>query len=185
MLGRLFADHMFASPARLRRADFANPIVEAEVGFRMAQDLPPRDAEYSDGEVFDAIDTALITIEVPSPCFRDFRAVGPLSLIADNGVAHSIVVGPLIVAWQGLALHGFAIELLYDGAVVATELEGDARCDPMWVAHWTANRLRRDGGLKAGDIITTGAAATPLRLGDAREVVARFTGVDEARVTFD
>ena len=126
-----------------------------------------------------------MTIEVVSASYRDIFKVAPLGLIADNGVAHSLVVGPDVIAWQGLDLAGFAVELLFDGTRVGEELSGAARCEPASALHWTANRLAATGGgLKAGDVITTGAAAAPTPLGDAHAVVADFIGVGEVAVEF-
>ncbi len=185
MLGRLFAGRILASPATIARADIVNPVIEAEIGYRMAQDLPPRDSDYGEIEVLEAVDSAVLTIEVVSAGYRDIFKVAPLGLIADNGVAHSLVVGPDVIVWQGLDLAGFAVELLFDGTRVGEELSGAARCEPASVLHWTANRLAATGGgLKAGDVITTGAAAAPAPLGDARAVVASFIGIGEVAVEF-
>ncbi len=90
-----------------------------------------------------------------------------------------------MLVWQGFELAGFAVELLFDGTCVGEGLSGAARCEPASALHWEANRLAATGGgLKAGDVITTGAAAAPAPLGDARAVVANFIGVGEVAVEF-
>lgn len=174
-----------ASPANLDASTYFLPIMEAEVAFRLAADLPPRDTPYSAEEVSDAVASAHIAIEAANFPFADGPAAGMPSIIAAGFAVAYLVVGPEIEGWRDRDLRALEVQLLLDGEVAATGLEGDARCDPFGVLVAMANDLASRGSpLEAGQVVTTGAAAPPtpaqpgqtvtVRFGDIGEVVARL-----------
>lgn len=186
MAGVMFADRTVKSPGTLKRADFCTPLIEAEIAFRFARDLPAREGGYSQHEIEDAIDSALVAIEVADPRYVDFKIQGVPKLLADNGAGSGFVIGPDIPDWRERDLKDLAVELHLDGALVAEGMTRDWRCDEMWVLGWTVEHFARRGiGMKAGDYVTTGAAAAPTPLGDAREVIARFPEIGDVKVTFE
>ena len=96
-------------------------------------------------------------------------------LAADNGATGAYVVGPAVKDWRGLDYVGHEVKLLVDGRDVG-QLKGEMRPNCIDVLVWTANEMSRRGvGLKAGDVISTGAAAAPYRMEQATgKVVADF-----------
>jgi 2-keto-4-pentenoate hydratase len=187
MAGVMFRDFTVESGGSLRRVDVgAGALIEAEVSFRMGSDLPTRDGDYSQDEVIAAVDSAIIGIEFAVP-----RLASPLSqpmvhLAADNGAAKAFVSGPDIPDWQSRDLRELGIELLFDGMKVAEGLPLAARCDEKWALTWTVNHFSARGTtIRAGDLITTGAAAAPTVLGVASDVVARFDGIGDVHVTIE
>lgn len=185
MAGVMFRDFTVASGGSLKRADVGpGALIEAEVSFRMGADLPARDGGYSQDEVMAAVDSAIIGIEVAVPRLNNPLGQPMVHLAADNGAAMAFVVGPDIPDWQSYDLRLLDIELLFDGLKVAEGLPLAARCDEKWALVWTVNHFSARGiGIRDGDLITTGAAAAPTVLGVAGEVVARYDGVGEVRVT--
>ncbi len=185
MLGAMPVDLVRATPATFSVGDFTRPIIEFEIGYRMGADLPPRDSAYSEAEVLAAVDSAIVGIEIADPHFDDVFSQPVPNLIADNGVAGGFISGPDIPNWRDRDLAEIAIEAFADGEKVADGMTRDERCDAPWVVTWTANQVARYGdGLKAGDYITTGAAAPPAALGSAREWQGRFDGVGDVTVRF-
>ena len=181
--GRLYPQRLHESPARFAADAFASPILEAEIAFRMARDLPPRADAYDEAEVLDAVAEAVLGIEVADNRYDTPPPVAPLLLVADNGAAGAYITGPTVADWRDIDLAGIEATLQIDGAHAADSLTGDARCQPVAVLVWTANALSARGvGLKAGDLVTTGTACAPTPCGPGIEVVARFGGLGEVRM---
>ena len=187
MSGVMFRDFTVASGGTLKRADFGpGTLVEAEISFRMRSDLPARDAIYTDDEVLAAVDSAILGIEMAVPRMNDPLGQPIVHLAADNGAAMGFVAGPDIPDWRSRDLKTLDIELLFDGEVVSEGMPLPARCDEVWSLAWIVNHFSARGvDIKAGDYMTTGAAAVPKPLGNAGEVVARFAGVGDVRVTIE
>ena len=185
MLGAMPTELIRNSPATFSLSDFTRPIIEFEIGYRMGADLPPRDAAYTEEEALAAVECAIIGIEIADPHFEDVFAQPIPSLIADNGVAGGFIIGPDIADWRNRDLADIAIEAFADGGKVADGMPRDGRCDAAWVLAWAANQVALYGdGLKAGEYITTGAAAPPAPPGEASEWQGRFEGVGEVTVRF-
>ena len=187
MGGVMFRDFTVASGGSLKRADVGpGALIEAEVSFRMGKDLPARDGGYSQDEVIAAVDSAIIGIEFAVPRLNNPLGQPMVHLAADNGAAMAFAAGPDIPDWQSRDLRLLDIELMFDGLKVAEGLPLAARCDEKWALTWTVNHFSARGiGIRAGDLITTGAAAAPTVLGVASDVVARFDGVGEVHVTIE
>ena len=182
--GPLRADVLMDSPAELDAAGYNICIMEAEVAFRLAGDLPARDAPYSLDEIKDAIGSAHIAIEAPNNPYAPEANAGMLGVIAAGFGAASLVVGPEIADWRDRDLQTLDVELIMDGEVVATGLEGDARCDPLGVLQAMANDFSSRGfGMQAGQVITTGAAAPPTPAKPGQTTIARFPGIGEVVAT--
>ncbi len=185
MSGVMFRDFTIGSGGSLKRADvWPGTLIEAEVAFRMGLPLPVRDAEYSQAEVLDAVDSAIIAIEVAVPRFANPLGQPVPFLFAENGAALGFVWGPDIPDWRNRDLKTLDIELSFDGKAVAQGLPLEARCDEAWALTWTVNHFRARGtGIEAGDFITTGAAAAPTVLGNASRVSALYTGIGDVSFT--
>ena len=185
MLGVMPRDFIQTSPATFTRGDFTLPIIEFEIGYRMGADLPPRDAAYTEAEVLAAVDSAIIGIEIADAHYNDVFSQPIPSLIADNGVAGGFIAGPDIPDWRDRDLADVAIETFADGDKAGDGFPAGERCDATWVLTWTANEVAKVAdGLKAGEYVTTGAAAPPAPLGAAREWQGRFAGIGEVTVRF-
>jgi len=187
MAGVMFRDFTVASGGSLQRVDVGTgALIEAEISFRMGADLPAREGGYSDDEVIAAVDSAILGIEFAVPRLNNPLGQPMVHLAADNGAAMGFVAGPDIPDWKSRDLKALDIELLFDGEVVSKGMPLPARCDERWSLAWIVNHFSVRGvGIKAGDYMTTGAAAAPKPLGDAKDVVARFSGVGDVHVTVE
>ena len=185
MTGPMFAETLLANPATVKRSALHFMFVEAEVAFRMAQALPARGKPYSEGEVVDAVGTAMGAIELAGSSFREPMAAGGTGLTADLGAAYAFIPGPAIADWRKRDLTKIGVELLFDGKSVGRGLEGEGRCNPVEVLVNLANKLAAAGrGLQSGMLVTTGAAAAPAPAGTTRVAVARFDGIGDVTLKF-
>ncbi len=183
----IFAPDIHASPVRVSVGREAGVIVEAEVAFRLARDLPPRRdrSAYTAAEVLDAVGGAFAAIEIVISRYRSLADVPKLDMLADNQANGGFVFGQVMAGWRGLALPQLPVALEVAGKTIVERQGGNPAGDPVPPLVWLANHLATHGdGLKAGQIVTTGSytGMNPARPGE--RVVARFSGLGEAIVDF-
>lgn len=160
--GRMMSEFCFDSPARVEAGQFFMRVVEAEFGFRMGRDLPPRAEPYSAVEAGDAVEGAMPGIEIVDSRFDDWTTIGAPSLIADNACHAAWVKGALVKDWRGidlaeqtvlLTVHGSDGKLKLERAGIGSAVLGH----PLNALAWLATQLSSQGrGLRAGHYVTTG-----------------------------
>lgn len=184
--GRLLEPFVLASPARIRRGRVHAHAIEAEFGFRLGSDLPPRAADYTVAEVVAATEALLPAIEIPDSRYVDWQTVGIAQLVADDAVAGLLALGPPASDWQGLDLASHEVSVRVDGALVASGSGRNVLGDPRNALTWLANqRSRRGDGLSAGQIVITGTAADIVTVQPGDRVTADFGALGAVEVTFD
>ncbi len=134
--------------------------IELEVALRLSHDLPPRSTPYDEAEVSGAIGGAVLSFEILGHRFADRNAVSKLAYLADAQGNAGIVIGGSIADWQNRHLD-FTLEV--DGACTpepANPFDMRNALDGMvWLANLAAIRF---GGLKAGQVVLTGARIGPV-----------------------
>jgi 2-keto-4-pentenoate hydratase len=173
----------FSSPARVAAGDYHMLGLEAEIAFRFGRDLPPRTELYGDGEVRDAVEAILVTIELVDTRLADWRDATALWRLADFQSNGALILGSGRSDWRGIDLTALDAELWIGGALAVRARGAHPVGDPANLLAWMANHCaQRCGGLRAGDVVTTGTW-TGLHLGTASDVVeARFPAVGEAKL---
>ncbi|AYG63003.1 hypothetical protein QD460_01475 [Rhizobium jaguaris] len=132
-------------------------LVEAEVGVRFGNDLPPRDTPYSQQEVQSAIAALHPSLEILGTRFNPKLEVPRLTVIADLQNNSAVAVGAPKENWQGIDLSRLGITLRI-GTAVSTVDAGPSITDVMDALTWLANGRARDhGGFKAGQVVITGS----------------------------
>jgi 2-keto-4-pentenoate hydratase len=178
------ADRVLRSPAAVRAASYNVVGIEAEVAFRLGRDLAPRAAPYSAAEIADAVAEALVAIELVDTRLANREQAPMLWNLADFQSNGALVVGGGRRDWRGHDFRAQRVELLVDGAArkdaVGAYPGGDPFAPLPWIA---AHCAARCGGLRAGDVVTTGSWTGLEFVGAGAEVVARFPGIGEARVS--
>ena len=159
-------------------------VVEAEIAVRLGRDLPPRDKPYTVDDIREAIASAHPAIEVLETRFADLAAAGALSGLADSSSNHSLVVGPAIDDWQNVDLDGETVRLLADGTEIKRGT-GNPGGEMLRLVAWVANvGARWAGGLRAGQLVTTGSWTGKDPTGPGQKVVAQFARCGAATLTF-
>lgn len=183
-LGPIPESLIYQSGARVPWSDLMRPVVEPEIGLRLARDLPPRDRPYSRAEVADAIATLHPGIEIPESRLTDDHKLGALGMVADLDYAGRYVVGPAIADWRRLDLPAISARLLVSGREVARGVAAKAFGNPLDGVVWLANALPRRGTyLKAGEIVSTGSLTGIQRTKAGDTVVADYGPLGEVRLT--
>lgn len=177
-------DGLHGGTAHLSARAYTLRGIEAEIAVRLSRDLEARDTPYTRQEILDAIDTCHPAIEVLQSRFRDPDAQDPLSLLADLGSHGCLVYGHPWPDWQGANLAREGVRVLADGQEVARGT-GNPAGDMIAMLQWLAAAgARWAGGLRVGQVVTTGSWTGRSLVGPRSSVRVLFTNAGEAAVTF-
>ena len=181
--GPIQASTVFENAPRVP-ADFLHVIgVEAEIAYRFARDLPPRDAPYSREEVLAAVGAMHPVIEILDTRFVALGSVDPLSHRADHQNSGALAVGPALSDWRRIDPLQQAVRLLLNGALRHEGVGGNSAGDNIRLLVWMANQgARSQGGLKAGQIVTTGSCSGTDFVERGTRVRAEFPGLGSLEI---
>ncbi len=162
------ASGVVRSPHAFAPGSFHLNGLEAELAFTLARNLPPRAAPYSEADVVAALASVHPAIEVVDSRYADVRAVDAWSALADFGSHGALVVGPAanrpdlrVDQMQQRAV------LEVNGTVMVDQVGGNSAGDVFRLLVWLANHgAARVGGLRAGEVVTTGSC-TGLRFAES------------------
>lgn len=181
----IFADLVHASPARLDGAAFHERGIEAEIAYRLGRDLPVRGEPYTRAEVVEAVAAVLPAIEIVDSRLAGFEQQDAWWKLADNQVNGALVVGPALADWERIDPLTQPVRLMVDGEVVAAGEGGNTAGDPLRLLVWMANHVGGHcGGLRAGQIVTTGSLTGVRFVEPGAHVVAELAGLGTAEITF-
>jgi len=114
-------------------------------------------------------------IEIPDTRFTDFARVGLPSLLADALCGGHLMVGPPAVDWRADQLPYQAVVLAGTAGRLSEGTGRNVLGDPCTALAWAARELAARGSpLRAGDIVTTGAATPPVPVPPDDTLVAEF-----------
>ena len=178
----IFASSVLASPARVTSSSFHMLAAEVEIAFRIGRDLPYACTEE---ELRLAVDCVVVAIELCDTRLLDFGSASPWWKLADNQSNWGLVLGSGRSDWAGIDFTVQRAELHVNGRVKNAALGAHPLGTPFKLLPWIAAHVeKRSGGLRAGDVITTGAWTGMEYVQPGDEVLARFPGFGEARATF-
>ena len=173
-------DAVHRSPATLATAGMNMIGIEAEIGFRIVRDMPAREAPYRQEEVAAAAGEALVTIELCDTRLADWKDAPALWKLADFQSNAALVVGSGTRAWSAIDFREQRVDLRIGERTIAA-IGSHPFGNPFRLMPWiVAHCARRAGGLRAGDIVTTGSWTGLEFAQPGDEIVARFPGIGEA-----
>lgn len=187
--GRIFQSVTWSGPDhRLDASRFPGARAETEFGFRLAQDVPLREAPWTVEELapsamlhpaIEIIGNRHVLPDAP-------KAVRSLMTIADNGGGIGFVFGDPVADWRAIDFQTLVISLSVDGGEPAENFLGEMRCVPIVALVELVNHLAARGfGLKAGDFISTGAATVPQHFAKGSQVNADFGALGRIDLRFE
>jgi 2-keto-4-pentenoate hydratase len=176
LAGRLLEKRVFDSGATVSLSNNIMNVAEAEFAFRMARDLPPREAPYSIDEVIAAVDTMHPAIEIPDSRYENFVVAGAAQLIADNACASYFVLGPVIATdWRRHDLANHPVTMNVNGRRAREGKGFNVLGDPRIALTWIANELSLTGDmLRTGHVVTTGTCIVPAEITEGDSIIADF-----------
>lgn len=183
--GPLFAERRFASGDQVPTIASNRRVVEPEVAFTMAKDLPPRGTPYTVGEVLAAVASIHPVIEIVNPRTPNGFADPVAWFIVDGAVDDSIVVGPAHRPLEPDALTALKAGIRWNGREMVGGVGANALGGGHLALTWLANYLNgKDMGLKEGDLISTGVITEFFEAGLGDVAEAEFEGLGKVSVRF-
>jgi 2-keto-4-pentenoate hydratase len=178
------ASGIVEAPARLPPS-YSDRLVEAEIAFRIARDLPPpRDAAYAREEVIAAIGGCHPVIEVVQWRIAQWRPATANLKLADNAGHGGLVVGESVPAWQAIDFTALRVTQDIKGQA-PKHGTGNPAGDMIRLIVWLANEgAVWAGGLKAGQIVTCGSWTGVTEAAAEAPVTVTFAGLAPVRLSF-
>ena len=183
--GRAVAGPLFAELVRPSPARFTLPsrgfIVEIELAFRLGRDLPQK--AWSREDVLDAADEVLIGVELVRGRRGEPPGVPYFAFLADNIGNAGYVTGSSTRDFRRLDLKALPVRFAIDDAVVEDKRGGHPQGDPAEpLRAYASDPNDRLGGLRKGQVVTTGSLTKPLRVDRPARIAASIDGVGEVRL---
>jgi 2-keto-4-pentenoate hydratase len=178
--GRIFADRLFDSPAKIPARLFAGVKVECEFAFRLTRELPPGSGPVTRDEIADAL-TFHPAFELAGSRYAPGtgnRAATTFDGIADNGSGGAAVLGAAVPEWQKLLpFDTMEIDARIDDSSIQI-YTGAYRRDPAVITAETFSDLRARGvPLPVGTCVLTGSLSLPTPVRQGQTVTAKFAGL--------
>ena len=160
--------------------------IEPEVAFVLGRDLPPRAVPYSEDEVRAAIAETRLVLELLDSRYADPAAATFPELLADQVSNQGLFVGPALRDALSLPLEAFAIVVAGpEGTLHRREgrhPDGHPLRPLVWLANFLVAGRAEVGGLKTGQIVTTGSYAGALEVPVATPLSVQFGDLGEISV---
>jgi len=152
-------------------ASLPGPVrVEVEFAVKLIADLPQNAAPFDCAAVDKAIGPALVVFEILGTRFADRKMVSPHAYLADGNGNDAIVTGEEIANWRALDLALLDVRLHVNGDEAGQSQAGAPFNRVLDLITALANHAALHlGGLKAGQVIITGARVGPVLI-EARSV---------------
>ena len=133
--------------------------LEVEVAVRFGKTVAPASTALDPA----LIDEVFLAIEVVRSRFRNRKAVGQPSFVADDAGFHAFIRGDVLPGGLGSTLLGEAATLSRNGVMIAGPLTGEDRTDPLSSLHlFWAHAASRRLVVPAGAFVTTGTQTAPV-----------------------
>jgi 2-keto-4-pentenoate hydratase len=158
--GRLCADQILQSGQTISHLGYGRLIVEFEIAFQMARDLPATAAPWNGATIFEHVECAYPALEIADDRGADYSVLNQsiLTLIADNAWNQGLVLGAGVKNLDRDFLRDVQGIAFIDGKEVGRGTGKDVLGHPLDALAWLANHLSDRGlSLRQGDLVTTGS----------------------------
>jgi 2-keto-4-pentenoate hydratase len=183
--GGVLAPGVQRGAGRFRHAGFLRVGVECEIAVALGCDLPAEDAPYDRDKVRAAVDACMAAIEVVDDRYEDYRALDPLTLVADDFFHAGCVLGAPVEDWRGLDLAAARGRMTINGAKVGSGRGGDVLGHPLAALAWLANLCAaHDRPLRAGAFVLLGSVVETRWLAPGDQVEIAIDGLGGASAGF-
>ncbi|MCB2054803.1 MAG: fumarylacetoacetate hydrolase family protein [Geminicoccaceae bacterium] len=157
--------------------------LECEIAFELATDLPGRAEAYTRAEVEAAIATARPVVELVWSRLEARDRAPPLLKLADNGINGGLVLGAPIADWRSRGFDDLDITLVAGDRTIKTRRGPNPGGDPVDLLRALADLCKDHcGGLRRGQIVTTGSYTGLDFVGAPERIEAVFAGIETLRI---
>jgi 2-keto-4-pentenoate hydratase len=156
--------------------------VEAEFVVRIGGDAPPGKIQWTADEAAALVGALHIGVESAGSPLATINELGPCVVVADFGNNAGLIVGPEIPEVLARDNRSLTCETLIDGVLVGSGGASSLHGGPLAALAFALGRCARRGRpLKAGDLVTTGAASGIHDIRAGQSAVVRFGAHGEIR----
>ena len=181
----LLAGALVKSPARFDGEAMHMIGVEIEISFHIAHDIAARDKAVGRDEALAAVGDAFVGMEVVDTRLANFKSVDAEWLLADNQMNHALVMGDRVKDWTGLDWPDLQVMLVVDGSTIVDQRGGLGAVDPVRPLAWMIDHaVRRRGGIRKGQAITTGSWTGLRYFPPGTRARGEFAGLGAVEATF-
>ena len=178
------SDDVHTGPAALSDSSSALGI-EVEIGYRLAIDLPAREAAYDRNDVIVAVGAVLVVVERVDTRLLDREAAGPWWSLADFQLHGALVLGGAHGDWRGFDLGQPQVRLTFDEQAIVDRPGRNTAGDTLGLVVKLANlAANHAGGLRAGQVVTTGSLMGIEPVPAGARVEARVGELDPVSIQF-
>lgn len=173
--GVLFEDMFVADGDIIDASKLIQPKAEAEVAIILGADI--EDAECTPERFAEVADCAVAAIEVVDSRIEDWK-ITFADTVADNGSSALYVLGSNRKKLDGLDLYSCGMVMEVNGQVASIGVGAACLGHPLNAGAWLVNALGQRGeGLRAGDVVLTGALGPMVTLEAGQRIQARIGGL--------
>ncbi|MFC5497097.1 2-keto-4-pentenoate hydratase [Caenimonas terrae] len=186
--GRLLADQLYRSGHSLNSRDYVRLIVEFEIAFELARDLPVRANAWTGATILEHVKFAYPALEIADDRQADYASLNRsvLTLIADNAWNQGLVLGDPVAGMDADGIQALQGVAMIDGREVGRGSGRDVLGHPLDALAWLANHLAARGlPLHGGDIVTTGSLVKSQFPVAGNRVAFSLPGLGEVHLAVD
>jgi 2-keto-4-pentenoate hydratase len=181
----LLAGALVTSPASFDGKAMHMIGVEIEISFHIVRDIVARTDPVGREEALATVGDAFVGMEVVDTRLADFKSAEPEWLLADNQMNHALVIGDSIASWRALDWPNLQVKLTIDGKVEVEQKGGLGAVDPVRPLAWMIDHaVRRRGGIRKGQAITTGSWTGLRYYAPGTSAVGEFAGLGKVEARF-
>ena len=161
--GNMLEKTLLRSPAQVSAAAYVQLLVEFELAFEMAEDLPAIGAPYQRAQIEKAVGAVMPAFELADDRNADYAKLHdhPLMMVADNAWNEGAVLGTPVRDWKSIDLGALRGVAKINGKKVGEGKGADVMGHPLEALTWVANNLASRGlGLWRSDVVITGSLVT-------------------------
>lgn len=186
--GRLFSDQLHRSGHTIHARDYVRLIVEFEIAFELARDLPAAVSPWTGATIFRHVKCAYPALEIADDRHADYSSLkqSVLTLIADNAWNQGLVLGAPVAGLDAASIQALEGTAFIDEREVGRGTGRDVLGHPLDALAWLANHLAARGlSMQAGDIVTTGSLVKSQFPAAGNRIAFRLPGLGEVHLAVD
>jgi len=157
--GTIHAAGVLRRRGRVPRSRFIKLGIECEIAVELGEDLNAADGPFDRERVGPAVKAVMAAIEIVDDRYRDFRAVGMPTLVADDFFNSGCVLGDPVTDWLHLDLASLQGATFIDGVEAGRGTGAAVMGHPFNALAWLANTRAKFGldPLRQGEFVLLGS----------------------------
>lgn len=183
--GQIYAQRTFANGGEVPISASAIRLVEPEIAFTMARDLPRGVTAHSVEDVLGAAASVHLSLELVNRRLPGGLEDGNMWNIADGGCNDAFVLGPANDVLPAGRYAALELNVSKNDQPATTGIGVNALGGPDIALAWLANYLNTQGlMLKAGDVITTGVVTGLVYVDPGDEIISTCAELGEVSARY-